>query len=71
MDFFLSKSEKVITDFFINDSSLFIDLISEYYPLDKSLIDKYHEGLDWQKLSINENVIWTNDLIESYLDKFT
>ena len=61
MDFFLSKSEKVITDFFINDSSLFIDLISEYYPLDKSLIDKYQDSLDWQKLSINENIIWTND----------
>ena len=70
MDFFLSKSEKVITDFFINDSSLFIDLISEYYPLDKSLIDKYQDSLDWQKLSINENIIWTNDLIESYLGKW-
>ena len=70
MEFFLSKSEKVISDFFINDFSLFIDLISEYYPLDKSLIDKYQDRLDWQKLSINENIIWTNDLIESYLDKW-
>jgi hypothetical protein len=70
MDFFLSKSEKVIADFFINDSSLFIDLISEYYPLDKSLIYKCQDRLDWQKLSINENIIWTNDLIESYLGKW-
>lgn len=42
-----------------------------YYPFSKSQFDKYSEILNWSKISCNENIKWTYELIqafEHYLD---
>ena len=49
---------------------LFTTKISNYYPLNEKLIEKYNEKWDWLKLSWNSDLIWTMSLIEKYGNKW-
>ncbi|TRZ65911.1 hypothetical protein D4R20_01330 [bacterium] len=39
------------------------------YPLPQSLISKYKEIINWEVLSGNQNITWTDDLINQYANK--
>ena len=47
----------------------FIQIISEYYPLKEAQLDKYIAALDWEWVARNKRVVWTNELIQKYLDQ--
>lgn len=53
----------IVKEIFRKNPKLFIDLISEFYPLNSYLITKYKENLNFEKLNKNINIVWSDDLL--------
>ncbi|WP_295449618.1 hypothetical protein [uncultured Thiodictyon sp.] len=49
---------------------IFINAVSNYYPLSEGLIEKYRDRWDWARLSVNKRIAWTSTLIERYVDQW-
>ena len=58
------KRDEMI-DFFVENPDFFMQLISEFYPLNENLIGKYkHEwNMNWHAISQNEKIEWSENLI--------
>src|SRR5689334_8011977 len=49
---------------------IFLAHLCKFHPLDHSFIDRFHEDLDWMKLSENTTLSWNKDFIEKWKDKW-
>ncbi|MEJ1241049.1 hypothetical protein WBG78_23075 [Chryseolinea sp. T2] len=49
---------------------IFISHTCEYYPLDKSFIEKYEYELDWKSLSKNTAIEWDLEFLKRYETRF-
>ena len=58
-------------EIFMNNSYVAVNLLSRFYPFDKSLICKYAAILNFQELSSSEYVKWDSVLIEKYVDRWS
>lgn len=52
------NNKQMVLEIFRKNPKLFIDLISNYYPLDLNTLLEFKENLNWQLLSANENLEW-------------
>jgi hypothetical protein len=59
-----------IIDLFCANSIFFVQSISWFYPLNDLIIDKYNDRLDFQCISANISIPWSEELIEKYKDKW-
>lgn len=57
---------KTPLQFWRDNLSYFVLLVSEYYPIMLHNIDKYKNFWVWNKISINPFIIWTPKLLEKY-----
>ncbi len=56
---------------FINNHwDIFLLHICKFHPLDKNFLKRYAYELDWKTLSKNRNLDWTEELMETYEDRF-
>lgn len=55
--------------FWRNHLEWFIPFVSEYYPLSKLQLIQYEELLDWERITRNEFINWTDDVIQCFSDK--
>ncbi len=53
-----TTNRELIIEAFKNNPKLFIDLISNYYPLKLDILLEHKDILNWQLLSANENLEW-------------
>ena len=66
-----SQSRDTIKSVANNHKQFFIDCVSKYYPLSHNEIDEHKDILNFRVLSENENIKWTNALIEKYSAKWS
>jgi hypothetical protein len=66
----IESNRKLVMDIFIKNPKLFINLISEYYPLNEVLLEKYENKWDWEILSRNTNIPWSSELIGIFEEKW-
>jgi len=74
----ISFEERIIKNIALEFQDFFIKIISTYYPLSESLIDKYENKLIWNLsdkknnfgLSKNYSIQWSVKSIEKYKDKW-
>lgn len=57
-----------IISFLLRHPNYFIGLLSSYYPLSQYQLKTYEKFLDWSKISANENIIWTYEILNEFLD---
>ena len=58
--------DKWLVDFLIRHPELFINLVSSFYLLSETQLEKYEENWDWTKIINNNNL----KLTEKSIDKF-
>ena len=56
--------------FFRRQPEFFRLVVSRYYPLDEELIGRYADLWDWDRLSQNEVLPWSNILIERFENRW-
>ena len=61
-----TKSQKVITTFFLKHPEYFFRNISVGYPLSKDQLIRYKNILDWHKISENTNIAWSRELMNFF-----
>jgi hypothetical protein len=66
-----SQSRDTIKSVANNHKQFFIDCISKYFPLSNDDIYDHKDILNFRVLSENENIKWTNALIEKYSAKWS
>ena len=54
----------------LNNPDLMIEIISNHSPLSMLLIKKYDYKWDWERLSRNKFLPWSETLIDLYTDKW-
>ena len=59
---------KDIISFLIKHPNYFIGLLSSYYPLSLFQLNLYKDLLDWYKISANENINWSLDILNEFHD---
>jgi hypothetical protein len=64
-----SERQNVIR-LFIDYPIFFKNIISLNYPLTNFFINSYKDKLNWEQISLNENIKWSKDLIEKHEDKW-
>lgn len=64
------KTQTQMQNFALKYSDLFINIISNNYPLSYSLFEKYKGKLNWTGLSNNPHLFWSTELIEKYEEKW-
>ena len=62
----VKTDDKWLVEFFIRHPELFINLVSSFYPLSETHLEKYEEDWDWDRIINNNNLILT----EKSIDKF-
>lgn len=65
-----SSDNNLILELFNRNQTLFNDLISRNYCLSEKQIEDFASYLNWEKLIKNENIIWTQNLLTSYLPPY-
>ena len=50
--------------------NIFLLHVCKFHPLDQNFLKKYEYELDWNTLSKNRNLAWTEELLERYEDRF-
>ena len=64
---FISENRELVKEIFEkNDSCLLLALLTEYYPLTINNIENLTEFLDWQKLSGNNVLNWSSQLLKQF-----
>lgn len=63
------NNRQLVVEIFERNPKLFIDLISKYYPLQEKTIRDYQDHLNWELLSGNENLNWTQEFIIEFEEK--
>ena len=58
-----------ITSFFIHNPDYFLKVISEHYPFSLPQLKKYNDLLKWEYLSLNKNINWSSDIIETFTEQ--
>ena len=64
------NNKQLVIEIFRKNPTLFLDLISEYYPLAINFLLEFKDILNWQLLSTNENLPWSAEFIENFKDKW-
>ena len=64
------NNKQMVVEIFRKNPKLFLDLISENYPLDLNFLLEFKDILNWQLLSTNENLPWSAEFIENFKDKW-
>lgn len=65
------KSYETIIQLFIKHPAFFKRTISRYYPLTPDLIEKHKHIWEFGGcMSQNQSILWTEELIEKYIDKW-
>jgi len=59
-----------IIDFSIKYPAFFLGIISSKYPFTKTQLRKYAYTLDWEKVSNNENILWSHEILTELKDLF-
>jgi hypothetical protein len=57
---------KLIKIFANKNSNLLIILLSDNYPFTVEMLREFKDKLDWEKLSSNPNLKWSDELIEEF-----
>ena len=60
------NKQKDIISFFIRHPNYFITLISLNYPFSQYQLKLYKIFLDWDKISYNENITWSIDILNEF-----
>lgn len=59
----MQNHHNAITAFFIQHPEFFRDLVSNFYAFTKDQLTRYRDFWDWQKISYNQNILWSTSLI--------
>ena len=62
----LNQNRKLVKEIFNKNPSLFINLISNYYPLNIDFLEKYVDIWNWNLLHENEVLNWSEELIQKF-----
>ncbi len=65
----ISERQKIIS-FLVERPEFFISLISKYYPLNEALLRKYSTIWNWELISLNKTILWSDKIIEKYSPLF-
>lgn len=60
------KSEVILQNYW----DIFLAHVCEFYPLEKSFIEKYKDELDWHSLSKNTTLNWYTDFLKRHESRF-
>ena len=63
------NNKQMVVEIFRKNPKLFLDLISENYPLDLNFLLEFKDILNWQLLSTNENLPWSAEFIDTSKDE--
>lgn len=63
-----TTNQQDIISFLLKHQDYFINSLSELYPLSKRQLYKYKNILNWNKISENTNIAWSNELINTFSD---
>lgn len=66
----LSENKYLVKQIFLKNPKLFVDLISRYYLLNQTLIEKYRNSLNWYTLSIYYNQPLNIESLEKFYDSW-
>ncbi|MEO9210236.1 MAG: hypothetical protein ABI208_04010 [Ginsengibacter sp.] len=61
----ISERQNIIK-FLIDHPDFFIGFVSKYYPLNETLLAKYYNIWDWDLISLNETILWSEKVIDRY-----
>lgn len=59
-----------ITSLFLKYSDFFRDMISLYYPLTNSQLSNFKDLLNWECISLNENIKWSYEILNNFKNSF-
>jgi hypothetical protein len=65
----INSNKKDIIFFLISKPNYFLGILSTYYPLSQYQLKTYKNLLDWNKISANENINWSNEILVEF-DEF-
>ena len=66
----LKPNNEDIVKLFIRNSNTLIPLLFKYYPFTHELINKHQDMAEWDKLSANKNINWTDNFIDKHAAKW-
>lgn len=61
-----SENINAIKNIATKNPSLFFKILSENYPFSFQMLIKFGDKLDWELLSCNPNIEWSDELIEMF-----
>jgi hypothetical protein len=61
---------KELLDFIVRNPKLVLPWIFEFYAFDAAWIDANLSHIDWNRLSTNTNMTWTDELVLKYQDRW-
>lgn len=64
------NNRQLVLEIFERNPKFFIEFISKYYPLNERIIEEHSEILNWKLLSMNKNLLWSNDFIGKFETKW-